>query len=218
MTGQRGGFFVTVDGPSGVGKSATVDTLHGLLAGQGRPALRTAEPTTTALGAFTRSHADEIHGLALACLVAATRYEHVETVIEPAVRAGRLVVSDRYLPSTLVLQRLDGVPLEFLLDVNRHVRMPDLAVILTASPAEITRRIASAGVTHRFRADPAAPGREVELYREAAAQLTSAGVNVLVVDNGAATPSDVAWRIARAIPVPPLASVPSPAPATPQGT
>ncbi|MFC9916273.1 hypothetical protein [Streptomyces sp. NPDC127197] len=44
-------------------------------------------------------------------------------------------MSDRYLPSTLVLQQLDQVPFGFIIDVNRHVPMPDLAVILTAQRA-----------------------------------------------------------------------------------
>ncbi|MEW1648613.1 hypothetical protein [Streptomyces sp. NPDC091219] len=80
------------------------------LAQQGRSVRRTVEPTTAALGAFTRAHANTIHGMALACLVAATRYELVETLINPALQADELVISDRYLPSTLVLQQLTGSP------------------------------------------------------------------------------------------------------------
>ncbi|MFJ8036018.1 hypothetical protein [Streptomyces sp. NPDC096032] len=68
--------------------------------------------------------------------------------------AGRLLVSDRYLASTLVLQRLDGVPLDFLLMLNDHAPKPDLAVILTAAPDTIADRITRAGITHRFRARP----------------------------------------------------------------
>ncbi|MFI5758110.1 dTMP kinase [Streptomyces sp. NPDC051569] len=218
MSHGRSGWFVSIDGPSGVGKSTTVKALHDLLAEQGRPVTRTVEPTTSALGTFTRSHANEIHGLALACLVAATRYEHVETVIDPALRAGELIVSDRYLPSTLVLQRLDGVPFEFLIDVNRHAPLPDLAVILTAEPGLIAQRVAERGITHRWHLDPTGPGHEVDLYRDAAAYLTGRGVNVLVLDNSTYTPSDAAHRIADAIPALPLASVPSPTPSTPQGT
>ncbi|MFJ8794041.1 dTMP kinase [Streptomyces sp. NPDC102462] len=217
MSGGRRGWFVSVDGPSGVGKSTTVQALHDLLAQQGRPVRRTVEPTTTTLGTFTRSNANTLHGLALACLVAATRYEHVETVIDPALRAGELVVSDRYLASTLVLQQMDGVPVEFLLDVNQHVPLPDLAVILTAEPNLIAARIVERGITHRWHVDPDGPSREVALYRDAAAHLTSRGVEVLLLDNGAYTPSDVARRIADAIPALPLASVPSTAPSTPQG-
>lgn len=216
MTSGRKGWFVSIDGPSGVGKSTTVQALHDHLTAQGRPARRTVEPTSSALGQFTRSHANQIHGLALACLVAANRYEHIETEIEPALRAGELIISDRYLPSTLVLQQLDGVPLEFLLAVNDRVVLPDLAVILTASPGLIAERIAARGITHRFHLDPTGPSREVELYGDAAAYLMSRGVAVLLLDTGACSPSDVACRIADDIPALPLASVASPAHRTPQ--
>lgn len=217
MNCRRRGWFVSVDGPSGVGKSTTVQALHDLLAQQARPARRTVEPTDTALGKFTRSNANTIHGLALACLVAATRYEHIETVIDPALKAGELIISDRYLPSTLVLQQLDGVPAEFLMDVNQHAPMPDLAVILTAEPGLIAARIAERGITHRWHLDPTGPRREVDLYGEAAAYLMNRGVEVLLLDNGAYTPSDVAQRIADAIPDLPIASVPSTTSPTPQG-
>ncbi|MFE6639600.1 dTMP kinase [Streptomyces tendae] len=214
MTGERTGWFVSIDGPSGVGKSTTVQALHALLEQQGRTTQRTAEPPNTALGSFTRSHANEIHGLALACLVAAARYEHIDTVIRPALSAGRLVISDRYLPSTLVLQQLDGVPLDYLLELNRHAILPDLAVLLTASPALISARIAERGITHRFHLDPSAPGREVALYADAASYLMARGATVLLLDTSSATPSDVARRIADAIPVLPIASVAT-APTTP---
>lgn len=152
MSIERTGWFVSIGVPSGVGESTTVQTLHDFLAEQGRLARRTVEPTTT-LGTFTRSHANEIHGLALACLVAAARYEHVETVIAPALQAGELIVSDRYPPSTLVRQQLGGVPFEFLVDVNRHVPIPDLAAILTVKPGLITERIAERGITHCWHFD-----------------------------------------------------------------
>ncbi|WP_246886654.1 hypothetical protein [Streptomyces sp. GESEQ-4] len=93
-------------GPSGVGKSTTVQALHDRLTAQGRPARRTVGPTRSALGQFTCSHANQIYGLALACLVAANRYEHIETGIGPAVRAGELIIRDRYRRSSLVARRV----------------------------------------------------------------------------------------------------------------
>ncbi|MFJ8676757.1 dTMP kinase [Streptomyces sp. NPDC093589] len=211
MTAERKGFFVTIDGPSGVGKSTTIEELHTQLATRGVPAQRTTEPPKSGLGNFTRQHAGQIHGLSLACLVAAARYQHIETTIAPALVRGDLLISDRYVASTLVLQQLDGVPVDFLLEINRYAPMPDLAVILTAAPGRIAERIAEAGVTHRFRGDPTAPSREVDLYRDAAVILTNAGVQVLVLDTSDATPLEVASQIADAIPPLPLPSV---APAT----
>ncbi|MGQ4344107.1 dTMP kinase [Streptomyces sp. SAS_275] len=193
------GYFVTVDGPSGVGKSTTIAELHRHLTAGGVNAVLTTEPPPTVLGTFTRQHAGEIRGFSLACLVAAARYEHVEKTIMPALEEERLLISDRYLASTLALQRLDGVPLDFLLDINRHAPNPDLAVILTASPDAISERIARAGVTHRFRGDPDGPVRELRFYDEAAVALEERGVDVMRLDSSMATPSEVAGRIADAI-------------------
>ncbi|MGW1396687.1 dTMP kinase [Streptomyces nigra] len=217
MTVHRKGRFVSIDGPSGVGKSTTIRELKALLTARDVSAQWTAEPPRgDFLGDFTRSHGGQLHGLALACLVAATRYRHVETIIDPALSSGDLLISDRYLASSLALQRLDGVPMDFLLLLNDHVPKPNLAVILTASPETITARITRAGITHRFRADPEAPAREVQLYRDAANILEDLNTRVLVIDSTAIPPSEVARRIADALPAVPLPSDASATTPTPQ--
>lgn len=215
MTSARGR-FVTLDGPSGVGKTTTVHALTRELARLGWAVHQTVEPSTNAVGVFTREHFSHIHGRALACLVAADRYEHIEHEIEPRLSAGDTVVCDRYLASTLVMQQLDGVPVKFLLDLNAHVLMPDLAVVLTASPALIAERIVARGPRNRFHSDPTAPAREVDLYEEAAQTLRTANVKVLVVNADDATPSEVATSIADAIPQPSVTSAAPPPPSTPQ--
>ncbi|WP_435610791.1 dTMP kinase [Streptomyces sp. C10-9-1] len=194
------GVFVTVDGPSAVGKSTTVAELGRLLVDRRRRVHTTTEPSTSELGEFTRAKANHIHGRALACLVAANRYEHIEVELGPLLKAGETVVCDRYLASNLVLQQLDGVPEPFVLALNRHILLPDLAVILTADPASIAARLAERGKRHRFHDDPDGPAREVALYREAAQTLMTLGVEVLVLDSTDATPTDVAKRIADALP------------------
>ncbi|MFE9454039.1 dTMP kinase [Streptomyces sp. NPDC006739] len=217
MSRGRRGFFVSIDGPSGVGKSTTIRELQRRLSAQNIPAQWTAEPPREDfLGDFTRTHGSQLHGLALACLVAAARYRHIETTIDPALNRGKLLISDRYVASTLVLQRLDEVPVDFLLLLNDYAPRPDLAVILTASPGTITNRIAKAGATHRFRADPTAPSREVELYQEAANILEDLGTKVLMIDSTEIPPSEVARRIADALPTMPLPSEASPTTPTPQ--
>ncbi|WP_328863255.1 dTMP kinase [Streptomyces sp. NBC_00306] len=215
---QRRGLFITLDGPSGVGKSTTIEALRSEMTERGIVVRHTVEPSTSKLGVFTRENANDIHGHALACLVTADRYAHIEHEIKPSLKAGDTVICDRYVASTLVLQRLDGVPLKFLLDLNADILMPDLAVILTASPGLIANRIAKRGIRHRFHLDPTAPGREVDLYAETAQTLKARNVNVLILDTSDVTPSDVACRIADALPDPSVASAISPNPTTPQGT
>ncbi|WP_327249866.1 dTMP kinase [Streptomyces sp. NBC_01320] len=197
MTGR--GLFITLDGPSGVGKSTTIQALHDELARRGISVCQTLEPTTSDIGRFISAHFSHIRGHALACLVAADRYEHVEHEIEPWLSASDTVICDRYLASTLVMQRLDAVPLKFLLGLNAHVLMPDLAVILTAPSGLIAERIAVRGPRNRFHLDPTVPGREVDLYDETAQTLMTANVKVLVANTSEATPSEVAATIADAI-------------------
>lgn len=209
MSPRWPGCFVTVDGPSGVGKSTTIQALSDHLTTQGMSPLTTTEPTTSELGQFLRATFAHIRGHALACLVAADRYQHLDAEIMPALHAGRLVVSDRYLPSSLVLQQLDGVPLDFILALNASVPMPDLAVILTAAPELIADRIRRNGAKHRFRQEPQGPARETALYAQAADHLHARGVNVLLVDTSDATPSDTARHIADAITALPVASIAS---------
>ncbi|AWI29027.1 dTMP kinase [Streptomyces sp. ICN441] len=215
---RRRGLFITLDGPSGVGKSTTVEALRRELTERGMAVRQTLEPSTSKLGIFTRENANDIHGHALACLVTADRYAHVEHEVKPPLDAGETVICDRYVASTLVLQRLDGVSLGFLLALNADVLMPDLAVILTASSGLIAKRIAERGIRHRFHRDPAAPGREVDLYAEAAQALVARNVKVLVLDTSDVPASDIASRIADALPDAPVASAISPTPTPPQGS
>ncbi len=193
------GRFVTLDGPGGVGKSTMLGALAELLRRSSTRVHTTTEPSTSALGQFTRSHADQIHGRALACLVAADRYEHIRNEIQPHLGRSETVVCDRYLASTLVVQQLDGVPEPFLLELNADILLPDLAVVLTADPQAIRRRLAQRGAHHRFERDPDIPAREAELYRRAEQTMRRLGVSVLVVDTTETTPSATAERIASAL-------------------
>ncbi|SEO55408.1 dTMP kinase [Actinacidiphila rubida] len=196
MTGPRPGRFVTIDGPGGVGKSSTTAALVALLQERGEHVHATTEPSRSRLGQFIRENADDFNGPTLACLVVADRHQHVAQEIVPRLEAGVTVVCDRYVASTLVLQRLDGVPKQYLLDLNAGIRMPDLAVVLTADPRTIAGRVAERGATHRFNRDPSAPDRETALYAEAVEMLWSMNVPVLTIDTGTSAPDAVAALIA----------------------
>jgi dTMP kinase len=112
------GLFVTVDGPSGAGKSTVVEHLAQLLVARGEEVHVTAEPSSGPIGGLCRELTETVTGHALACLYAADRYHHLETEIRPATDAGRTVISDRYIPSGLVMQRFDGIDPAFLWQLN----------------------------------------------------------------------------------------------------
>jgi dTMP kinase len=178
----RRGLFVTVDGPSGAGKSTIVQHLAQLLVAEGEDVHVTAEPSDGPIGVLARELTETVTGYALACLYAADRYYHVHVEIEPSLRAGRTVISDRYIPSGLVMQRFDGIDLRFLWQLNAEVARPDLAVILEAEADVIAQRLYDRGPHNRFQTTPGSSHSEIHFYKQAADHLLAAGFDVLRVD------------------------------------
>jgi dTMP kinase len=191
--------YGTIDGPGGSGKTVTTAALADMLRGQGRPVHLTKEPSAGPVGVLTRALVNEVNGHALACLVAADRYHHLDTEIRPKRAAGHVVVCDRYLASTLVLQARDGLTISWLLTLNEAVDLPDLAVILTASPQVITARLDQRGRHDRFEYDAVAAASETAMFQDTAATLAGLDVPVLQIDTTALSPQQAASQIAGAL-------------------
>ena len=190
------GLFVSVDGPSAAGKSTIVEHLAQLLVAQGEEVIVTGKPSGGPIGRLCRQLTETVTGHALACLYAADRYHHVEAEIRPHIEAGRTVISDRYVPSGLVMQRFDGLDLPFLMQLNERADKPDLAVILDADPEVISQRLHERGPHNRFQLSPDSSKAEVGFYREATDHLMRAGFPVLVVDVNCRPPEQSAGVIA----------------------
>jgi dTMP kinase len=195
------GPFITIDGPGGSGKTATVAALAGELRQRGHAVHVTAEPSAGPVGTLTRALVNEVAGYALACLVAADRYHHLDTEIRPERTSGSTVICDRYLASTLVLQARDGLAVSYLLALNEGIDLPELAVILTAAPEIITARLDQRGRHDRFERDPGAASTETAMFRDASATLTALGVPVIQIDTGSLSPQQAASQIADALSV-----------------
>lgn len=193
------GLFVSIDGPGGVGKSTITAHAAELLRADGSAVYQTREPSDALLGRLARNGTDTYRGMAMACLIAADRYLHVQDEIRPALERGETVLCDRYVPSSLVLQALDGVGPEVVWELNRHADMPGLAVILTAPANVVAKRLASRGPHSRYEREPGGSERECVAFREAARFLEAAGVRVLELDAGTDGPEDVARAVVAAI-------------------
>jgi dTMP kinase len=189
------GLFISVDGPSGVGKSDTVRALGQVFAGEGRPLHVTCEPSDGPIGKLARELTDTVHGNALACLYAADRYHHLDTEIVPHLEAGEIVITDRYIPSALVMQQLDGVDPDYLWRINAKARKPDLAVILDADPLVVAERLRSKGPHNRLQRLPSSSQIEWHHYRQISQRLKDAGWTVHRVDSTAITTTDIAHSI-----------------------
>ena len=141
--GRPRGLFIAFEGGEGAGKSTQVRLLCEWLTAQGRPARATFEPGGTPAGAAVRAIVlDRAHtGLsprAEALLYAADRAHHVDTVVRPALDAGEVVVTDRFVDSSLAYQGA-GRALA-LAEVRRLSHwatgglVPDLTVLLDLPP------------------------------------------------------------------------------------
>lgn len=86
--------------------------------------------------------------MALACLVAGDR--HLTAEILPALQAGKVMVCDRYLPSSLVLQGIDGIESDTVWRLNAGIYVPDVAVLLNADHPVIADRLRQRGAHSRF--------------------------------------------------------------------
>jgi dTMP kinase len=187
------GIFVSIDGPGGAGKSAIAALAREQLTARGLRVHATAEPSRTPLGEMIRASTDTYREMALACLVAGDRHHHLATEIRPLLQAGVTVICDRYVPSSLVLQRMDGVDWDTIWQLNNGAEPPDLAIILNAAPAVLTSRLTRRGGTHsRFEREPDGPASESALYHDTAPRLTALGWPVHSIDTTASTPGDVA--------------------------
>jgi dTMP kinase len=195
FSSQERGLFVSVDGPSGAGKSTIVRHLAQMLVAAGEDVHVTAEPSDGPIGQLCRELTESVTGHALACLYAADRYHHIETEIRPLLESGSTVISDRYVPSALVMQRFDGVDPAFLWHLNAEAERPDLAVILEADPTVIAERLLARGAHNRFQLAPGSSHAEVHFYRQATERLIQAGFDVFRVDCNQRQPEQVAARI-----------------------
>lgn len=181
------GLFISVDGPSGVGKSDTVHALSRVLADEGRVAHVTCEPSDGPIGKLARELTDTVRGNALACLYAADRYHHLDTEIVPHLEAGEVVITDRYIPSALVMQQLDGVDPDYLWRINAKARRPDLAIILDADPLIVAERLRSKGPHNRLQRLPSSSQIEWHHYRQISQRLADSGWTVHRIDCTAIT-------------------------------
>jgi dTMP kinase len=147
------GFFRALAGIDGSGTTTLAERLLAHLAARGRAAMRTAEPSTGPVGKLIRSALADGRVMGdepLALLFAADRLDHLEREVAPALARGEVVVSDRYLLSSLAYQG-SHLPLDFVLAVNARARRPDASILLRVSPETAAmRRHRRGGPTERF--------------------------------------------------------------------
>lgn len=155
--------LITFEGPEGAGKSTQLRLLQEALIAHGYEVEATREPGGTVIGEAIRHILLAPDHCAMlpeteALLNTAARAQHVAEVIAPALAAGKIVLCDRYIDSTLAYQGAGrGLDLEALRALQRFAVdgvWPDLTLLLDL-PVEIgqQRRIASGEPLNRFDVD-----------------------------------------------------------------
>lgn len=141
--------FVSFEGCEGVGKSTQLRLLKEYLDGSGQPAVYVREPGSTEISEQIRRVILDTQNTAMtdmteALLYAASRAQLVREIIKPALEAGKLVICDRYVDSSIAYQ---GYGRDMGADVIKNINapavdgcMPDLTVFIDLSPENSWRK------------------------------------------------------------------------------
>jgi dTMP kinase len=168
--------FVTFEGIDGSGKTTQVALLQEAFVAQGREVVATREPGGTALGEGIRElvlHGVDMTPWAEACLYAGARAELVAEVIVPALDAGAVVISDRYVDSSLAYQGgARGLGLDRVLELNLNAvsgLLPEQTFLLAVDADVAAQRVAKSKLDRIEREGVEFMRRVDEAYRELAA-------------------------------------------------
>lgn len=156
------GFFLALEGGDGAGKSTQVEALADWIRAKGHEVVVTREPGATPVGKRLRSILLDVASAGLsnraeALLYAADRAEHVDSVVRPALERGAIVISDRYIDSSVAYQGAgrDLAPTE-IARISRWATsglVPHLTVLLDVDPQTARERFTEA--PDRLESEPA---------------------------------------------------------------
>jgi dTMP kinase len=191
------GFFIALEGGDGVGKSTQANALRPWLESLGHEVVLTREPGGTPAGQELRQvvlHGDHLSARAEALIFAADRAHHVETVIRPALLRGAVVVTDRFIDSSVAYQGAGRA-----LDADEVARIsawatadlvPDLTVLLDLSAEDA--RVRRGDHPDRLESEP---GDFHDRVRERFLQLAGAAPRRYLVVNATAAPEHLQAQV-----------------------
>jgi len=152
------GLFITFEGPDGSGKTTQIKKIEAWLQEKGKEVICTREPggtlTAEALRYVVLNPKFSMQAEAETLLYLAARADHVEKVIAPALKQGKVVICDRFSDSTMVYQGMTrGMDLKTVAIMNdfatKHIK-PDLTFLLDGEPEKLLARRKERGTKDRL--------------------------------------------------------------------
>jgi len=138
------GLLITIEGIDGCGKTTQAKLLYRRMLNSGYETILTHEPTDGRIGTLIErllKSNEKVAAKLLALLFAADRYEHVENVILPALKSGKVVICDRYYHSSIAYQTSMGLGEDYVRCINDFAPKPDVAIMIRVSSQTSTSRI-----------------------------------------------------------------------------
>lgn len=153
------GTFITVEGPDGAGKTTQLQLLADYLKAKGYKIVMTREPGGTRIGNEIRSlilnpDFKEMDEMTEILLYAASRAQHVNELIRPALEAGKIVLCDRFIDASIAYQGYGlGYSIEQVQEINRQATndlTPDRTYLFDLTVADSKRRMVERGALDRI--------------------------------------------------------------------
>lgn len=142
---KKKGAFICIEGLDASGKTTQARRLVRELKRRGFKAVYTTEPSLGEIGEFIRTYVlqrkKRVPIAVEALLFAVDRVDHLERKVKPALQKGKIVVSDRYVYSSLAYQGAAGLDLNWIEEINRSLVTPDLAIYIDVPPEVVLKRI-----------------------------------------------------------------------------
>jgi dTMP kinase len=150
--------FITFEGIEGCGKTTQIELLYSFLEAKGYKIIKTREPGGTPFGESLRNaflHTEmSIHPLSELLVFMAMRIQHVDELILPALKAGAIVLCDRFTDASYVYQGCGrGIDWNVIETLNRLVTKeitPDLTILLDCPVEQGLTRKAQSALMDRF--------------------------------------------------------------------
>ena len=152
------GLFITFEGPEASGKSSQIILLKKYLKKNKIPFLVTREPGGTVIAEKLRKiilyKKNKISSLEEILLLMAARLNHINYIIKPALKKGKIVISDRFADSTFVYQGyVNGFGIQKTMDLHKKILnnfLPHKTFLFILNPKEIIKRLKKRKIKNKY--------------------------------------------------------------------